>query len=232
MLSRQCPNCGSFNDEKAQECYFCHQDFSGGNKRKSKDSEANAGQTTRYRAGPPPHMKIGQRTRPGCITLLAMGLFLIAIYFLLSAFCTFSAMDKNFVAMIYQGILGFFYDLAARLLSPFNEVIFRWVGENVMLLVATLFSIAGILLFIGWGLWNTTRWARILFMILMGATAVGSLLYFIPGLINTGISIPDYLRVLPEPILTLLPPVTILFVIGVSVFPFLWFAQNGKYFKH
>jgi hypothetical protein len=232
MLNKQCPNCGSYNDEKADECYFCHKELPGAKKHKKKSADSTAIPSTRFRAGPPPHMKIGERERPGCVAILSMAFFTVAIYFLLSAFCVFSGQDAAFIETINSSVVSFFYYLAASFFNIFYGFILGWVDRNAMLAVVVLFAISGVALLVGWGLWNTTRWARILFLILLGLLAAGSLVFVVPSLVFKGVSVPDYLRFLPEPILFLLPPVTVLLVIGVSLYPFIWFANNGKYFRH
>jgi hypothetical protein len=230
MLNKQCPHCGSFNDEKADECYFCHKDLPGAKKNRKKNTDAVPNR--RFRTGPPPHMKIGERERPGCVSILSTGFFIVAGYFLISAFCVFSGQDATLMATINSSIVAFFYALAAAFFSFFYGIVYGWVGRNEIYAVIVLFAVSGVTMLIGWGLWNTTRWARILFLVLLGAIAVGSLVFIVPGLVMNGIEIPQYLNFLPTQVLALLPPITVLLVIGVSVYPFIWFANNGKYFKH
>jgi hypothetical protein len=229
MLNKQCPNCGSFNDEDADECYMCHKDLPGAKKHKKNKPAAPSG---RFRVGPPEHMKIGEKQRPGCISVLSTLFFAVAGYFLISAFCVFAGQDAGFMHTINSSVASYFYFLAASFFSLFYDLILGWVDRNAIYVVIVLFIVSGVTLFVGWGLWNTTRWARVLFLILLGAIAVASLGLIVPNLVMNGIPIPAYLDFLPEQVKSILPIIALLLVIGASVYPFVWFASNGKYFRH
>jgi hypothetical protein len=230
MMNKQCPQCGSFNDEHADECYYCHTVFPGAKKHApNKKKEAPPRSTF---ASPPPHMKIGERPRPGCVSVLATLFFAASIYLLMSAICRFSVLNPDFMATMTQSVLYFFFDLATRLLSPLQNQLMTWTGKNEIGVVVVLFAVGGLALFIGWGLWNTTRWARVLFMILLGAMAIGSFIYIIPGMLFSGVTIPDALLYLPAPVLSIIPILSVVLVVSASIYPFFWFASNGKYFRH
>jgi hypothetical protein len=156
MLTVQCPQCGSFNDESATICYMCKTPLPGA--------------PVREQAAPIPQRRIPASAReidipdyhrPGCVTVYAVWVFI-------------------------SGILGVFFalymptftsDLFSMLLDPSNYPVGVDPFDPEMLTLMRsfmggyavaifLFSVINVVT--GWGLWTMRNWARVIVLILQG----------------------------------------------------------------
>jgi hypothetical protein len=207
MLNIKCPECGSYNDDHAVECYFCHTPLAGSSRnsspmRISSGSQAGRQETRRYRAS--------SRKRPGCLSLLALsyilpnaltivGLFLLALFFLEPA--------------SFNNIINI---VDPSLQTQANTLTMDAMAIGILYLLCIPAGVCGFGLILGVGLWQMKNWARILMMFFQGA-----------GLLFQFAAIPIYLLSLQD---YFLPVITV--VIGI-IFNFIilqWFMFNRAVF--
>jgi hypothetical protein len=161
MLNAKCPACGSYNDDHATECYFCHKSLSA----ESGAAPANQQKSATYavrrapRTGYDPY-----RRRPGCLSFLAL-LYIIpnGISLAFLSFFALMLLDPTDFGSLLR-------EIDAALPARMESITTLSSDGNFWYAIILAAGICGLSFFIGIGLWQRRNWARILVIFLQGSS--------------------------------------------------------------
>jgi hypothetical protein len=211
MLTEKCPNCGSYNDPSAAECYFCKKDLpsTGKGKKKKKSAPQTTGETKTTLIKPEDRVN-----RPGCLMLYILILF---FFIVAMAALMINAAGGYYVINLpgeYTYFAGFLSDAVA---GPENADL-----NTLLTQVLPIFGIF-LALTLALGLFMLQRWARALAMILQVLFSIAFIVYFY--VLLTRYYNPSYITT--EFVIVF---VFTLIMILVNLYGAVWFFERSRIF--
>jgi hypothetical protein len=166
MLTVQCPNCGSFNDEHATACYMCKKELPGAAGRPRPVQEpaaARSGKTGRR------NFDEAEYRRPGCITVYALLTFLSGIFGIAAALLLPTLLANNSSILLDPSN----YPRGA---NPLDPQFLQFLQTYIMAYSIFVFLFSIVTFLVGWGLWTMRNWARVLILLTQGLSLVGGII--------------------------------------------------------
>jgi hypothetical protein len=211
MLTLKCPNCGSYNDDKAYECYFCHKELPSPDGKKRKKPRDQDEKTDKIVFTAPPPKKI---SRPGCLMVYIFLLFLTGAGGILYAINHAANLLAVSIPPEYLVYFGYWTDFLNGLQSQDAVTLVHVV---VPLFVALfIFSLA-------FGLFLLQRWARGAVMLVQAILAATFALMFYKLLTM-------YYNPSNIPVEFAVVFLIILAGIFLSLYGFVWFFEKSRIF--
>jgi hypothetical protein len=206
MLTVQCPQCGSYNDDSASTCYLCQAPLPGAAGRKPTAEPAPSRPTPAIAR----EREIPDYRRPGCVTVYAAWMFISGILGVFFALYLPTFLADNLPILLDPAN----YPAGVDPIDPETVELMRsFVGGYAIAIF--LFSVTGVL--IGWGLWTMRNWARVIILVTQGLALIAGIV----GLFLSIASTNGNLFVCGSYLASLIFPAIV----------FLWFFLNRNEFR-
>lgn len=205
MLTVQCPNCGSYNDDSATTCYMCKKELPVSPEREAKVKQARAVRSSAVR----------ERTgaafqRPGCVSVYAILTFLSGIMGIFLALYLPTLLAENSSILLDPSNFP-------SGVNPVDPEFLSFARSFYMVYAIILFLFSIVTFLIGWGLWTMRNWARIFILITQGISLAAGVF----GLFLSIVSTNGNLFICGVYLVSLILP-------GII---FLWFLFNRRLFR-